>query len=269
MKKLVALLFVMALGLSLVAKADKVYQVKQVKEYKNKFNILDDSGEVDDGSHVYTVSSTMNYKVLETMNRPDPRYTDEIRTSNYNVAHVSFTTNEDVYLGVWTDIDGQATKGEAHIDLDLDITDYGIYFLDENPDAIDVLHSTKDHGVNVTAGREFGVYYKDGNGNTFTTTENWLASFDKANEDNLVHYDNHVLENGEWFTNNQPAKTSAAFFCFFQGDYDDWPRKLEWDHVEFGFATGEVPAGQPLPGTLATIIISGICAASLRKRNKK
>jgi hypothetical protein len=27
--------------------------------------------------------------------------------------------------------------------------------------------------------------------------------------------------------------------------------------------------GQPLPGTLATLLIGGLCAGSLRKRNKK
>ena len=28
-------------------------------------------------------------------------------------------------------------------------------------------------------------------------------------------------------------------------------------------------SGQPLPGTLATLLISGLCAGALRKRNKK
>ncbi len=35
------------------------------------------------------------------------------------------------------------------------------------------------------------------------------------------------------------------------------------------FNNDDAPNGQPLPGTLATLLIGGLCAGSLRKRNKK
>ena len=46
------------------------------------------------------------------------------------------------------------------------------------------------------------------------------------------------------------------------------------DYTEFEgngetFENNDAPSGQPLPGTLATILISGLCAGALRKRNKK
>ena len=62
----------------------------------------------------------------------------------------------------------------------------------------------------------------------------------------------------------------SPFFLLEQGPYTAGQHaSLEWQHFEFGFVMGEPPAGQPLPGTLATLLISGLCAGALRKRNKK
>jgi hypothetical protein len=93
----------------------------------------------------------------------------------------------------------------------------------------------------------------------YTTTENWVASYDGGNHGTTA-----------WFSDGTKATTSNAFLCLFQGPYTEGkPAYLEWDHFEFGFATAEPVNGQPLPGTLATLLIGGLCASSLRKRNKK
>jgi hypothetical protein len=291
MKKLITTLFVATLGFSLVARAGLYPKYDLTLDgvnpaptgtiagivdgvHNNAFPILEpvEPVQFQNGYRIYEPSEslTMNYKASDTMNRNLPSYHDLHKTdpskyidgtTYHNVAHVSFTTNQDTYLGIWTDIDDQATN-EPRIDLTLNITDYGIYFLEEDVNNVHTYYSLKSSGIEVEADKAFGVYYKDGNtGEVYTTTDNWVGSFDSGN---------HTIDdpNTIWFSDTK-VKTSEAFFCLFDGTHGDWPTKLEWDHFEFGFVTGEPPAGQPLPGTLSTLLISGLCAAGLRKRNKK
>ena len=58
--------------------------------------------------------------------------------------------------------------------------------------------------------------------------------------------------------------------CLFQGTYDNFPTKLEWDHVEFGFVIGEEtepPSGQPLPGAMMSTLI-GLGAIFYKNKRK-
>ena len=292
MKKLITTLFVATLGFSLVARAGLYPKYDLTLDgvnpaptgtiagivdgvHNNAFPILEpvEPVQFQNGYRIYEPSEslTMNYKASDTMNRNLPSYHDLHKkdpskyidgTTYHNVAHVSFTTNQDTYLGIWTDTDKQATN-EPRIDLSLKVTDYGIYFLDEyDENGLHVYHSLKNSGIEVAADKAFGVYYEDEiSGKIYTTTDNWVGSFDSGN---------HQLDNADalWYSDSK-IKTSSAFFCLFQGTHEDWPTKLEWEHFEFGFVTGEQPSGQPLPGTLTTLLISGLCAAGLRKRNKK
>ncbi len=293
MKKLIVTLILATMGFGFVAVA-QVYQLKEGVTYNNAFPILDKAEPVQyDGDYrVYTTSSRLNYHVSGSINRileknDGSLYQGNGRT-NFDLAQVSFSTNEDLYLGVWTDTDNMATP-ERRIDMTLNITDYGIYFLDEDQNGVHTYYSTLNNGVQVEAGRAFGVYYtadtdfsdkQDANGfnqgydredtfgQTYTSTDNWIASFDRVDgkKDGI-----HTIENATWFTDNELARTRTPFFIMFQGPYTEGqPAYLEWEHFEFGFVTGENPAsGQPLPGTLATLLIGGLCAKALRKRNKK
>ena len=236
----------------------------------------------------YTVQGSIN-RILENKdgslyNGLDKDKDHPTGTTRFDLAQVSFHTNQDTYLALWPNIDGNPTD-EPRIDLSLKITDYGIYFLDEPSNYLSMMGK----GVDVEANREFGVYYtaettyKDSKypynktnpellGTTvetlITTTDNWVASYDNANKDETLNENNHTLDNA-WFSDTK-IKTSGAFFCLFQGPYEaDKPAYLEWDHFEFGFASGQKVSGQPLPGTLATLLIGGLCAGALRKRNKK
>ena len=234
---------------------------------------------------------TMDYHVNGSINRTyENMGNHSLKTSDWDLGHVTFTTDQDVNLGLWFDKDANPTA-ELRVDLKLNIKDYGIYFLDQDNKETGehTLYSLKDNGIQVEAGREFGVYYiadtdysdkktvynqgydrTDVQNKLVTTTENWVASYDKAKEE-----EPHLIDGATWYS-NEPVKNASAFFCLFQGPYEAFVEGvttqgayLEWEHVEFGFVTGEPVSGQPLPGTLATLLISGLCAAGLRKRNKK
>ena len=95
---------------------------------------------------------------------------------------------------------------------------------------------------------------------TYTTDKNWVASYYWKKDDNHI-----ILADDAWYSDTN-IESREAIFCMFQGPFEAGkPAYLEWEHVEFGFVT----TGQPLPGTLATILISGLCAAGLRKKSKK
>ena len=299
MKKFFAMLMMATLVFSVDAVAQKYDLTNTAEGDSRAFPILEASSQYKDGYRIYKKSNTltMNYQVSGSINRiyqyPNGNYytnIDQNGTTPWDLGHVIFTTNQDVTLGLWYDIDPNATPNELRVDLSLKVNDYGIYFLDED-DAITGEHtfySMKDAGVQVTAGREFGVYFEadvdylnekvysgkyninmgydktDELKKVITTTENWLASYDKSKE-----AEPHLIDGNTWYS-NEPIRTTSEFMCLFQGDnyVSGQPVYLEWDHIEFGFVTGE-PVGQPLPGTIATILISGLCAAGLRKRNKK
>ncbi len=303
MKKFFAMLMMATLVFSVdaVAASKPVYDLTktEVGEYRS-FPILEATSNYKDGYRIYEKSDslTMNYQVSDSINRilknPDGTYwngIDSKGTTYFDLGHVVFTTNQDVTLGLWYDIDPKATS-ELRIDLDMKVNDYGIYFIDSYDDVNNTYtyYSMKDNGVQVTAGREFGVYFKadvdysdtqvydpkTGNNlnmgydrtddkldKLITTTENWLASYDTSKES-----EPHLIANKTWYS-DEPVRTTSEFMCLFQGPYvNGQPVYLEWEHVEFGFVTGEPVSGQPLPGTLATLLISGLCAAGLRKRKK-
>lgn len=279
MKKVFALLIMMTLGVSFTAMAG-LYPVYGLTNglHENEFPILEPVQY--DTTNKYTVygpseTLTVNYNVTESINRmleDKPGHLwegiDDNGTTYHNLGKVTFSTNQDTYLALWYDIDGDPTN-EPRVDLTLHVDDYGIYFIDENPDGeITNLHSLKNGGMEVEAGKEFGVYYKNienGEAVLYTTTGNWVGSFDGTKPSNHLADDTEV-----WFSDTD-IMTKESFFCLFHGPYTaDHPVYLEWDHFEFGFATGEPPvAGQPLPGALATILISGLCASTLRKKSKK
>lgn len=251
MKKLMLLIAVICTTVF----AAPTYKLKN-GAYDGKFPVLGPSEPVQyTGDYkVYTVIDNVNYKAYDSQNR-----ILRGRTTQYDVAHVTFTTNETTKLGIWYDIDGKATPGEPHIDLDINIAEYGIYFLDEDNVGIHNYISLINDGIEVAPDREFGVYYKDGD-NYYTTTENWVASFDSPSGPP------HYLTETTWYE-NEPSMNRSAYMCLFQGTYDNWPEKLEWEHFEFGFVTGtEAPSGQPLPGTLATIVVAGLCVTGLKKK---
>ena len=330
MKKLIATLFVMTLGLSLVAVADPTYTLKN-GTYENAFAVLEPTQfNPRTNTTTYTKSNLLlDYTVTGSVNRTlaalqnvkdengnkvvdadgnyvykkdaDGNYvTNNVYNTKYDLAHVYFTSNNNFRMAMFVDKDPNQTKDELFINTELNVTDYGIYLFEDNDPTSENLTfiSLFENDVEISEGQNFGVYYtaettygtrvnpdpkygqtdearaeynekfdmseeqgltgkKTG---TYTTAEHWVASFDTAKNGN-----HNLNPDAAWYSDTN-MYSREAIFCMFQGPfYDKQAAYLEWEHVEFGFVT----TGQPLPGTLTTLLISGLCAAGLRKRNKK
>ena len=301
MKKFFAMLMMATLVLSLAAVAGPTYDFKDGAQgeisvlepvqfnanstvYKPTWNLKVD----------YTVTDSINRTFMELKyNKETGEYYTQLRKSktDFDLAHVYFTANDDYHMALFVDVDSHPTS-ELRIDSTLNITDYGIYLYEDNDPTAGISDYIslykKDYAI--TAGTNFGVYYiadttyqvvdpqydpnnadlsktvidgvelTDTTGKRYTTDANWVASFDWEKNGN-----HSVDANDAWYSDTDMA-SREAIFCLFQGPFDAVsPAFLEWQHVEFGFVT----TGQPLPGTLATLLIGGLCAGALRKRNKK
>ena len=167
-------------------------------------------------------------------------------------------------------------------------TTFGVYFKDENGN---IIASTGDGMKNVTT-REVTGYTWYGNPiYEYTTTlqnaENgMLGNFDDdshelkvydavTHEKTIVETDKHFLclSSGEYDKGNDAFKI-AHFEFMLQTTIDDPyfpvnPNDFNDDvHIDDPVVNGDM-SGQPLPGTLATILISSLCAGALRKKNSK
>ena len=305
MKKLIATLFVMTLGFSLVAVA-QTYSLKDGL-HKNGFSVLEPV-QYDASTNTTTYAKSnlkLDYTVSGSVNRflqnADGTLHNGDGHTNFDLGHVYFTAHDNFRMALFIDIDPNQTKNELFINTELTLNDYGIYLYENNdPSTNNITEyiSLKNGDTQITEGMNFGVYYEadttygtrvnpdpkygktyddrvaynekydmsDEMGltgtktGTYTTHKNWVASYDWEKDGN-----HNVLAQNAWYSDSDMA-SREAIFCMFQGPYAaGTPAYLEWQHVEFGFVT----TGQPLPGTLATLLISGLCAGALRKRNKK
>ena len=300
MKKLFALL--MLVGLSAIAA--QTYQMKK-GVYENAFPVLQPT-QFSPEQTIYGASSNrLTYTVTDNINRrylalyydkeTKTYYTAEnpVRTA-YELAHLHFTANSDFNMTMLMDIDDVPTS-ELRVDSRLNITDYGIYLYNDNDPSNGIMQfiSLSDDYYAITEGQNFGVYYtadtehyvrdakydpetygievvrENTNGVTYTTDANWVASYDGFSEGN------HVVAASEAWYSDTELRADEAIFCMFQGPFKYGESAfLEWQHVEFGFVEvyqepPEPPTGQPLPGAFATLVLSGVCAFSLKKKGRK
>ncbi len=204
------------------------------------------------------------------------------------------------------------------------IADYGIYLYDtatgkKTGDYLSVkdFNNYFDESAGITAGKSFGVYYQDNNGNIIASTgegmkqtitgtewyqddrgrwrERYVTTLKEAENGMLGNFDlnSHELRVYDTNGNLTTPTTDKHFLCLSSGEYgEDSFQKVHWEFMlqttidnpyypvnpnEFDggvviddpVINGDVMTGQPLPGTLATLLIGGLCAGSLRKRNKK
>ena len=227
-------------------------------------------------------------------------------SSSYGNAHVYFTTlsAEDLaktgnttvavqFLGADLDKDQKKNLDDPQRYVNnpnydghdvYNVADYGIYLYDpQNPNAERTYMSVKEYKnyFEIGAGATFGVYYEDKDGRICTTTENWAGNYDN-NSHKITIYD----EDGK----KHDATTQTRFMCLMGQQWTGY----QTDHWEFMLQTtldnpyypvnpndfgGDVivdnpvvdgtTSGQPLPGTLATLLIGSLCAAGLRKKNQK
>ena len=203
----------------------------------------------------------------------------ELAANNKNTDKVTVQ-----FVGAQWDKSGNTTpwKGE-----------YGIYLLEDANDPSKYMSVSKyNNTFELNPGQSFGVYYAydttktvyDGRWDFFgheetethyvTSTGGYIGNFDTG-----IKYGEHKGQNEiiVYSTTNPEGTedyTFKKFMCLFPDEYDNpkhWEFMLQTklDDTAVIVNPDDVPTGQPLPGTLATLLIGGLCAGSLRKRNKK
>ena len=174
------------------------------------------------------------------------------------------------------------------------VQDYGIYLYnpttgEKTSDYYSVLNgNTGTKNVfELDPGATFGVYYKNDKNEIITTTDNWIGNYDKGqNWDGT----NPIKVYDDKHPKGYNTITYKKFMCLLKtNDNSEGQEKTHWEFMletmldnpyfkvkpeDFQgngetFENNDAPSGQPLPGTLATLLIGGLCAGSLRKRNKK
>lgn len=206
-------------------------------------------------------------------------------------AQIYFTTTTDIpkdkvlavqFLGAEIE---KGNSGAGYDPVQFKVQDYGIYLYDPDTGEKGEWLSVKENnnyfgeGVGIKAGTSFGVYFVDKDGNYITTTDNVVGNFDD---------DTHQLKTYDKDGNVVYETTDKHFLCMFNNTFESG--KLNQTHWEFMLQTtlddpyfavnpndfgtdvhveNPVVNGQPLPGTLATLLLGGLCAMSCRKKKKR
>ncbi len=176
------------------------------------------------------------------------------------------------------------------------VTDYGIYLDQEDGTRKYMSYNEYNNYFELDPGQDFGVYYKgtelEYNKKTHryetinimaTSTEGYIGNYDKGIEKGPHKGENKITVydyNEEGVIAPTDGYTYKKFMCLFpttSADMIHWEFMLQTRlddpkvSVRPEDVTEELPAasGQPLPGTLATLLIGGLCAKALSKKNKK
>lgn len=302
MKKFIAMVM-LVLGVAAMAGSDKNTVVAPAKQYdltlgaNKEISILYNSHEKDSkGNLVFKPGETINYTVTTSevhasIPTPDggstPHRTGKLYFTNNTGHTIQFSLWKEEDWHDTANISGQNQWHEIPFKYENaehgenGIKDYGIYLYDPESDTIadHVYQSAMADGrptvYEIKDGESFGVYYGTNQihqGDYITTTDNWVGDYD-----NEVQHEtslSSITDDAELIMQQEESTgtivTSEPFMCLFQGSgASNWD--IEYKHFEFIFAKADAaaPSGQPLPGTLATILISGLCAGTLRKRSKK
>lgn len=229
----------------------------------------------------YTVTNTQMYNTQK----------DDLGVSyERDRAQLYFTTTTDIpedkvlavqFLGAEIE---KGNSGAGYDPTQFKVKDYGIYLYNPETGEKGEWLSVKENnnyfteGVGIKAGTSFGVYFVDKDDNYITTTDNVVGNFDD---------DKHQLKTYDKDGNVVYQTTDKHFLCMFTNTFESG--KLNQTHWEFMLQTtldnpyfpvnpndfgtdvhidNPVVNGQPLPGTMATLLLGGLCAASLRKRKK-
>ena len=241
----------------------------------------------------YTVTGSINkgdgnrmgHVYFTTMSQADLNEYNRINNTNVQKVAVQFVGAQDEYSGTTNWYDWKVTEYE----------DYGIYLDTANGREY---RSVKDYNnyFELDPGQDFGVYYKgtelEYNDKTrryetinikATSTEGYIGNYDKGIEKGPHKGENKITVydyNEEGVIVPTDGYTYKKFMCLFpttSADMIHWEFMLQTRlddpkvSVRPEDVTEELPAasGQPLPGTLATLLIGGLCAKTLSKKNKK
>ncbi len=195
------------------------------------------------------------------------------------------------FLGTEID-DSRPELGHEGENITGKVNDYGIYLYDKNAtdanNGIGQMYSIKDgNSFALNPGTDFGIYYKTDDGREWYSTANYVGTWD-PDQHYINYYDNEgekILINGgainpadnELYSEKVDIRYTCAFMTKEFGDHWEFMLETKLDHPyynvdpkDFG-GNGDTfnTNGQPLPGTLATLLIGSLCAAGLRKKNQK
>ncbi len=173
------------------------------------------------------------------------------------------------------------------------VTDYGIYLYNPTTGnrisdyySVTTGNTGTENVFELESGATFGVYYVNKNGDIITTTDNWIGNYDKGQD----HGKNPIKNYDDEHPDGYYTTTYKKFMCLLNGNDNAFGQeKTHWEFMlqtmldnpyynvdvdDFqgnGDTFQEEPttSGQPLPGTMATLVISGLCAISLKKKNRK
>ncbi len=240
----------------------------------------------------YTSNLTMNYTSYGT--RAGQAYFTTMSSdalAEYNATNnTTYKTVVVQFLG--TDLDRSRTYLSNQTEnVPGRIVDYGIYLIDNDEQISTIplqnqILSVKDgNSFALKPDQDFGVYYKTSTGREWYSTVDYVGTWDPDSHE-ISYYD----KNGVYHENEN---VDIRFTCAFknldiatQGKGFHWEFMLETtlddpyyivdpnDPTQFaGNDDVHIPntpaSGQPLPGTLATLLIGGLCAKTLSKKNKK
>ncbi len=207
----------------------------------------------------------------------------EYNNSSYNTTGKTYDRVVVQFVGTQADSYGNTINADW-------IKDYGIYLINDNKEITNwysIKNGTNGLENNFVLGTDqaFGVYYTKVDNEVVTTTGNYVANRDTGNAGNGK---NTVMVYSEGETEPHEETTFRKYMCVLEtGKSTDFNKHWEFmlqttldtPHFEvkpenFGgngntFTGDDTPSGQPLPGTLATLLIGSLCAAGLRKKNQK
>ena len=217
-------------------------------------------------------------------------------------------THAESYITEGSEATGLLSSRPYQVEHTLNVSDYGIYLYDPQTKEVgSFMSAMTNNAIEIDPGKSFGVYYTGTQDDTKTTgyytsiwgdaeyngtptvistknvtatsTNGYIGNFDTGNGtgahtgQNLIT----VYQYNDGVIDSVDAWTYKKYMCMF--GLDDPINNRHWefmlqttlDDTKVIVRPEDVPetSGQPLPGTLATLLIGGLCAGSLRKRNKK
>ena len=238
----------------------------------------------------------VNYKYVTNYN--DPKYGND----GHNIGHVYFTTADQNYINTFnaehetnmTNVVVQFAGTYMDSGSNDMVKDYGIYLYDPKTKTAGEYWSVST-GTNGTRNwfeldpnQTFGVYYDELQANgeikRITTTANWVGNYDTGNSDKVTGANDITVYDAE-----HPAGydtiTYKKFMCLLETNSNvNGAEQTHWEFMlqtkldnpyynvnvdDFNGNGDTFTSGQPLPGTLATLLIGSLCASALRKKNQK
>ena len=287
MKKLMTILVVFAMCGAVMASEPINLTVGKNKEYGNP------GGTYSGLKYTVTESVFSNYQNDEQGTSYARYFAKAYFTTNkISPDGTSFNNGEKIVVQFLGAAPEDGISGKMGYDPDFKVNDYGIYLYEPDTKQVGKFYSAStENSFKLDPGQSFGVWFKDKNGDIIGTTglsNNGVTKGAVANMDDDPSHDITVGTDDASST----YSTLKHYMCLFEGRtehgflyhyYTDGYSTLrdavfEQSHFEFMLQTtlddgyipvDDTPSGQPLPGTLATLLIGGLCAGSLRKRNKK